>query len=101
MSSDSFVRELTGKARRRAVASILTYSEQQFGSRLEPEEWERYREKVLNALGVYHDSIMDVVSTLGDGPAVVNEAVLEALTRLESSQIRMVRALENGRLVRS
>jgi hypothetical protein len=102
----AFVRELGGKARRRAVASIMGYSETVFSELVEEADWQRYREKVLNALGVYHDTMTDIMLTLGEGPGIVNEHALEMLERIHGEQTRLRRAALdndsralNGRLI--
>ncbi|MGZ4745726.1 MAG: hypothetical protein ACXVYY_01450 [Oryzihumus sp.] len=97
MPAGDFVRKLGDKARRRAVASIMSYAERSLADRLTEAEWLAFRDKVLNSLAVYHDSMMDIIGTLGDGPSVVNDHALLMLERIHTEQARMARALERAR----
>lgn len=98
--SQDFIRGMAAKARRRAVATVMNHAERQFRPLVSKDDWEDFRDVVLNAMAMYHDQVMDIMLTLGEGPGVVNEEALMILQRLQSDQSRIAKALElqsNGR----
>lgn len=75
-------RMLTG-SRRRVTSAILTHCEESSWYRqLTGQQREALRSKVLDAVGVYHDNVLDVIRALEGDPnpdGVTNERALELL----------------------
>ncbi len=74
------VRDFLKRRRDRAVGSILGYAEREIFKDLAPEQREKLRGVVLDALNGYHDSVLDLVKA-EDG--VRNDVVIEILERIE------------------
>lgn len=81
-------REFLTKQRKRATGSVLGHAEHsQWYVRLSKEEKAEFREKVLSALGSYHDAVLDVISTLDGGGGIHNEAALGLLQQLHEALV--------------
>lgn len=75
------VRDYLKNRRDRAVGSILGWTEREVFPSLTREQSQAFRRIVIDAVNSYHDSVLDLVKA-EDG--VRNDAVIEALTRLET-----------------
>lgn len=78
MSSD-FVRNLLIEQRKRLVGSIMTHAEKTLFDRMTPPEQRAFREKVLSAVGAYHDTCLDVLKASVNDGSIVNTEALELL----------------------
>lgn len=79
-------REFLTKQRKRATGAVLGYMERSgWYERLSSHEKADVRDKVLSAMGAYHDAVLDVISTLDGAGGVHNERALELLTELHDS----------------
>ena len=84
MSLDA--KEMVGKSRKRATASILGYVERQrWYASLSQAEKTALREKVLSAEAAHHDVVLDVISTLDGGGGVYNARALELLEDIHTA----------------
>ncbi len=93
--SNDFVRAMLMEQRRRLIGSIMEYTEQCVFPRLEEHEQRAFRKKVLQSVGVYHDTVLDMVKASVNDGFMVNEAALEAIERLHVD-LRAVRKAVNG-----
>lgn len=91
MSSD-FVRNLLVEQRGRLIGSILGHVEREVYPKLDPEARSLLRQKVLTSVGVYHDTVLDILKASVNDGAVVNEEALRLLADLH----RDVQALRRG-----
>ena len=84
MGSDGIdVRQLLVERRKRAVGTIMAHAEKELYPGMSPRQQVEFRNKVLEAIGSYHDLMIDLSRSLtGDG--VVNEEALEILRRLDT-----------------
>ncbi len=74
-----FLRNLLIESRKRVVGSLMSYMEQNiYGSLTKPEQ-EELRTKVLNAVGAYHDTCLDMMKASVNDGSVSNELLLEAI----------------------
>lgn len=90
--ANEFVRNMLIEQRKRLSASVLSYCEQHVYKSLEPRQQRDLREKVLTAVGAYHDVCLDMLkATVNDG-SIPNEDLIQAIADLHTD----VRAI-NGR----
>lgn len=87
------IQDFLAKRRNRCIGSILGNAERDFFSRLTPEQRDSFRQLVRDAVGSYHDSVLDLVQA-EDG-VVRNEEVLAVLGRIER-QVRQRPPLPTG-----
>lgn len=80
----SFVRNFLGQRRRRMLASLMRYIEEEVYQYLPEEKRKSLRNRVLQTVNEYHDSVIDVVATSVDDGAVQNEEVLNRLASLST-----------------
>ena len=81
MSVDT--KEFLTKQRKRATGSVLGFIERApWYERLTVADKAEVREKVLSAMGAYHDSVLDVISTLDGAGGIHNDRALELLQQL-------------------
>jgi hypothetical protein len=74
-----FLKNMLIESRKRVVGSLLSYMEQNVYDSLTKTQCEELRQKVLNAVGAYHDTCLDMLkASLNDG-SVSNELLLEAI----------------------
>jgi hypothetical protein len=71
-------RRLIVEQRRRLVAAVLGEAETTMRPHVPAAEWSAFRQKVLDAVGVYHDLVLDVLKVSRDD-VVRNERALELL----------------------
>jgi hypothetical protein len=91
------VRRIVTEQRNRLVATLLTHLE----SRLRPlggeREWQATRKVVMDAVGTYHDLILDVLKVSREDGSIRNETAVELIRAVHMSQRRIEDALVNGR----
>lgn len=75
------IQDFLANRRNRCVGSILGNAERDFFDKLTPQQRDAFRQLVRDAVGSYHDSVLDLVRA-EDG-VMRNEEVLAALTRIE------------------
>ena len=86
--------EFLTRQRKRATGAVLGHAEKApWYTRLSPAEKAALREKVLSAIGTYHDSVLDVIKTLDGAGGVHNERALELLAELHEKVVRQERPL--------
>ena len=78
MSSD-FVRNLLIEQRKRLIGSIMAHAEKNLWADLSPTQQRALREKVLSAVGAYHDTCLDILKASVNDGFVVNEEALQLL----------------------
>lgn len=88
MSGDGVdVRQLLVERRKRAVGTIMAFAERELYPGMSPRQQAEFRGKVLEAIGSYHDLMIDLSRSLtGDG--VVNTEALDILRRLDTRAAR-------------
>lgn len=92
MSVDT--KDFLTKQRKRATGAVLGHAERaEWYARLTPREKADLREKVLSAIGTYHDAVLDVISTLDGNGGMHNERALELLAELHEKLVAPERAL--------
>lgn len=81
--SNEYARRVATNARQRCVASIMGYAEKNLYPRLTHPQRQELRDKVLQSIGAYHDSVLDLLhASIDDGSLKVNQAAIEALARI-------------------
>ena len=75
------IQEFLAKRRNRCIGAILGNAEREFFNKLTPEQRDSFRHLVRDAVGGYHDSVLDLVGA-EDGVAR-NEEVFTLLERIE------------------
>lgn len=75
------IQDFLANRRNRCVGSILGNAERDFFEKLTPQQRDAFRQLVRDAVGSYHDSVLDLVRA-EDG-VMRNEEVLAMLTRIE------------------
>lgn len=84
--SAEFVRQLCIEQRRRLVGNLMDHAERHLYPKLSPAEQRAYRDKVLQAVGSYHDVVLDMLKAAGPQPDVlVNEEALRLLRTIHSN----------------
>ena len=89
------VRELIVEQRKRLVATLMHELEPKLRPTLGEREWRATRGKVLDAIGSYHDLVLDALK-VGDRGVVRNEHAIELIEAVHASQRRLEHSL-NGR----
>jgi hypothetical protein len=74
-----FLKNLLVESRKRVVGSLMSYMEQNVYSSLDKQQQEELRQKVLNAVGAYHDTCLDMLKASVNDGSVSNEFLLEAI----------------------
>ncbi len=82
MANDLDVRQLLIERRKRTVGAIMQYAERELYPGMSTRQQSEFRAKVLEAIGGYHDLMIDLSRSL-TGDAVVNEEALSILRRLD------------------
>lgn len=83
--SNDFVKNLVVEQRKRLVGSLMDYIERNVYQYLPPEERVALREKVLMAVGTYHDTILDIIKASVNDGSELNENALVMLRDLNRS----------------
>lgn len=94
-TGNEFVRAMLQEQRRRLVGSIMEYAETNVFPHLEDYEQRAFRKKVMQSVGIYHDTVLDMVKASVNDGFVLNEAALEAIERMHSD-VRAVRKAVSG-----
>ena len=98
--SNEFVRNFAIEQRKRLVGSIMTHAERSLYPHLPPEVQREFRDKVMAAVGAYHDATLDMLkASISDG-SVVNERALELLQEIHTGTQRLTRDLDGHPLGR-
>lgn len=87
-----FARNLAVEQRRRLVGSIMEYAEREVYPHLPPEGRRRLREKVLGAVGVYHDFVLDCLRASVNEDTATNDEALILLRQINASQAHQRRS---------
>jgi hypothetical protein len=82
---DDFIKNLAIEQRRRLVGSILEYAEQRVYPHIPVAEQRAFRQKVLTAVGAYHDMTLDMLKASVSDGTVVNERALELLEQIHAA----------------
>lgn len=80
-----FVQNLAKEQRKRLVGSLMTFAEQEMYPYLPDDVKKRYREKVLQTTGQYHDMVLDCLKASISDSTVVNEQALEMLRQIHQA----------------
>lgn len=86
------IRNLAVEQRKRLIARLLGNLERSVYDRLSPAEQQELRQEVLDAVGVYHDFILDVFKVSKED-VIRNEAALELIQQVHDGQRRLERAI--------
>lgn len=89
------VRRLIGEQRSRLVATLLSNLEPMLRP-LGETEWQRTRKTVMDAVGVYHDVVLDAYKVTRDGDSLQNDDVLRLIREMHRATSRIESSL-NGR----
>lgn len=88
MADNQFVRNLLGEQRKRLVGSIMTYAEGDFYESLSRQQQKDFRDKVLQSVGVYHDTVLDILKSSVDDGFLVNEEALRMIAQIHAAMNR-------------
>lgn len=93
-----FVRQVALEQRRRLVASVMEHFEKTVLPRVPGPERETLhratRDKVMQAVGQYHDFVLDCLRASIASEVVVNEEAIALLQQIHQGQIALTRQLE-------
>lgn len=78
----TFVRNVLGEQRKRAVASILSYAEGNIYPQLTERQQRDLRAKVIAAIAQYHDTCLDMLKASVDDGTAVNQEALRLLVKI-------------------
>lgn len=90
--ADDLARRLAQEQRKRLVASLMEYLEQNVYTHLTRGEQRSLRAKVMDAVGSYHDFVLDILKVNRDG-MVQNEESLRLIKQVHQAQRRIERSL--------
>lgn len=85
----NYAANLLAKRGRRTSATLLTYIEKNFKNRLNSDEWEQLRQKILDTVGDFQDLATDMVAA---DTAAINEFWIDALVEIRKAIKEAVRA---------
>lgn len=86
--SNEFVRNLLIEQRKRLIGSIMSHAEQGFYQDLSVPQQRAFRDKILSAVGAYHDTCLDMLkASINDG-SVSNVEALTLLTDIHREVLR-------------
>jgi hypothetical protein len=81
--SNEFARKVASNARQRCVGGVMTYAEKNIYPKMTAAERTAFRDKVLQSVGAYHDTLLDLLTaSVDDGTLKVNEHALAAIDRM-------------------
>jgi hypothetical protein len=88
--ANEFIRRMLLNQRKRVVGSIMNHAEGSFWDKLSPQERAAFRQVVLQSVGVYHDTCLDMVkSSVDDGSTIVNEEAMRMIEDIHSKVSRV------------
>ena len=85
-----FARNVLNEQRRRLVGNLMQYLERNVYEHLSPDQQRDLRNRVLVAVGAYHDVCLDMLKASIDDGSIVNEEALKLMSRL-SQQMETLR----------
>lgn len=88
-----FVRNVLNEQRRRLTGALMQYIEANVYQHLSPAERRELRNRVIAAVGQYHDTCLDMLkASISDG-SVVNEDAVAIMARLDRNITSLRREL--------
>ena len=84
------VRALLNERRKRTVGAIMQHAERELYPGMSPKQQAEFRTKVIEAVGSYHDLMIDLTRSLA-GASLVNTEALELLARIDANAERAAR----------
>lgn len=79
MPADYAIR-VAGNQRQRLVGNLMGFAERELYPDLTASQQRAFRDKVLQAVGQYHDTVLDLLkATVDDATAAVNEHALRMI----------------------
>jgi hypothetical protein len=95
MGSNEFVRNLLIEQRKRLTGTLMKYLEAQVYPTLNPRQRTELRDKVLAAIGAYHDTCLDILKASVDDGSEQNVLAME-FRDLNSNLARLLRQEEES-----
>lgn len=93
-TASSFAQQVANEQRQRLVGSVMRHVEQEMD--LPTDVRIRFRKKLLQSVGVYHDFVLDSLkAAVADEGSVLNEELIAHLGRL-ADEVRALRELQEG-----
>lgn len=89
-----FVSNIAREQRRRVVATILGSLDRDLGPHLPDDVRAAFRERVISAIGAYHDFTLDALRASTSEGSVVNEEAIALFSQLAAGQHMIVAALQ-------
>lgn len=77
--ASTFIRNMLGRQRKRALAIIMNHAERAFYDRLDTDQQAEFRRVVLSAISTYHDAVLDMVESSVNTGMEINEEALRVL----------------------
>lgn len=90
-----FVQNMLAQQRKRVVGSLMKYIESEVYPRLNEDEQRALRQKILAAVGMYHDVCLDMLKASVEDGSVVNEEALRLLAHISSRVQSLDRSLHS------
>jgi len=97
VTDTTFVKRLLAEQRSRTLGSILGYVDRQpWRNKLTEPEFRLLKEKIMQLVGGYHDTCLDILKASGleNDTAVLNELALTAMRDLNHRMAKLQRSLD-------
>lgn len=85
MASSQFINNLMAAQRKRAIGTLMGYIEREVYPGLQAAQQRELRERVLAAIGAYHETTLDILKSAVDDGSEVNDQALAALSRMDAN----------------
>jgi hypothetical protein len=89
-----FVRNMLNEQRRRAVASLMQYLEDNVFERLTEREQRELRAKVIGSIGQYHDVCLDMLKASVNDGTLMNDEAARLLAGLKTDVAHLRRSVD-------
>lgn len=91
-----FVNNLMAAQRKRALGTLMTYLEREVYPHLDPTAQRALRERVIGAIGAYHETTLDVLKAAVSDGSAINQDALTILSRMDANLRTLAREVRHG-----
>jgi hypothetical protein len=88
--------DLLAKRRDRAIGVVLRVKEREVDAQLSATQSHKLRKVILDQFNEFHDLVVDVLGSVDDGEAVLNEEYLAKLDQMHQRVIDIQRRIATG-----
>lgn len=94
MSDHDFVKSMAIQNRQRMVATVMNWFDKEIAPQLpanvRSQLSSKFRSKVMQAVGAYHDVTLDMLKASIDDGSIINESALSLLQQIHVDQQRLL-----------